>query len=249
MADFIMANPPFNQKEWRAENELTNDPRWKGYDVPPKSNANYAWILNIVSKLSDNGVAGFILANGALSGGGEEYKIRRKLIENNLVEAILVLPRNLFYTTDISVTLWILNKNKKEHNRTIGDEKRQYRNREKEILFMDLRQVGEPFEKKYTQFSNDDIKKVTSTYHLWQSTVIENIPEFCYSASIEEVTKKDFSLVPSKYVEFINLDENVDFDEKMQKLQIEFTDLLKAEEDSKNDLLTVFKELGYEIKL
>jgi type I restriction enzyme M protein len=92
-----MANPPFNQKDWRAENELIDDPRWRGYDVPPKSNANYGWILNMVSKLSDNGIAGFILANGALSGGGEEYKIRRKLIENNLVEAILVLPRNLLY--------------------------------------------------------------------------------------------------------------------------------------------------------
>src|SRR5690606_5822704 len=118
------------------ENELIDDPRWRGYDVPPKSNANYAWILNIVSKLSENGVAGFLLANGALSGGGEEYKIRRKLIENNLVEAIVVLPRSMFYTTDISVTLWILNKNKKEHSRSIGDTVRHYRNREKEILFM-----------------------------------------------------------------------------------------------------------------
>lgn len=161
-----MANPPFNQKDWRAENELKDDPRWRGYDTPPKSNANYAWILNMVSKLSENGVAGFILANGALSGGGEEYKIRRTLIENNLVEAILVLPRNLFYTTDISVTLWILNKNKKAQSKSIGEEKRNYREREKEILFMDLRQLGEPFEKKYTQFSDDDIKKVTSTYHL-----------------------------------------------------------------------------------
>src|SRR5690606_37606983 len=127
---------------WRAEAELKDDPRWRGYDTPPKSNANYAWILNIVSKLSDNGIAGFILANGALSGGGEEYKIRRKLIENNLVEAILVLPRNLFYTTDISVTLWILNKNKREHIRNIGDHTRHYRDRENEILFMDLRQLG-----------------------------------------------------------------------------------------------------------
>jgi type I restriction enzyme M protein len=248
-ADFIMANPPFNQKDWRAENELVDDARWRGYDVPPKSNANYGWILNMVSKLSENGVAGFILANGALSGGGEEYKIRRKLIENNLVEAILVLPRNLFYTTDISVTLWILNKNKKTQSKNIGDEKRQYRDREKEILFMDLRQLGEPFEKKYTQFSDDDIKKVTSTYHQWQTKEIENIPEFSYTAKLEEVEKKDFSLVPSKYIEFVNRDENIDFDDKMQSLKTEFADLLKAEATSKNDLLTVFKELGYEIKL
>jgi type I restriction enzyme M protein len=246
-ADYIMANPPFNQKDWRAENELKDDPRWRGYDVPPKSNANYGWILNMVSKLSENGVAGFILANGALSGGGEEYKIRRKLIENNLVEAILVLPRNLFYTTDISVTLWILNKNKKEQSRNIGDITRQYRNRSTEILFMDLRQLGEPFEKKFTQFSDADIKKVTSTYHLWQSVKIENIPELCYSASFDEVAKKDFSLVPSKYIEFVNRDENIDFDEKMMGLQNEFAGLLKAEEISRTELLDVFKELGFPI--
>ncbi len=246
-----MANPPFNQKDWRAENELKDDPRWKGYDVPPKSNANYAWILNMVSKLSENGVAGFILANGALSGGGEEYKIRRKLIENNMVEAILVLPQDMFYTTNISVTVWILNKNKKEQSRSIGDEIRLYRNREKEVLFMDLRQMGEPFEKKYTQFSDADIKKIANTYHTWQcnNNKYENIPEYCYSATFDEIAKKDFSLVPSKYIEFINRDENIDFDEKMQTLQSEFAELLKAEEQSKKDLLNVFKELGYEIKL
>ncbi len=248
-ADYIMANPPFNQKDWRAENELKDDPRWRGYDVPPKSNANYGWILNMVSKLSDNGIAGFILANGGLSGGGEEYKIRKELIKNNLVEAILVLPRNLFYTTDISVTLWIVNKNKKAQSKKVGDVTRNYRDREKEILFMDLRQMGEPFEKKYTQFSDDDIQKVVSTYHLWQTKEIENIPEFFYSASFDEIEKKDFSLVPSKYIEFVNRDENIDFDEKMNALKSEFADLLKVEAESKNDLLNIFKELGYEIKL
>lgn len=248
-ADYIMANPPFNQKDWRGENELINDPRWRGYDVPPKSNANYGWILNMVSKLSENGIAGFILANGALSGGGEEYKIRRKLIENNLVEAILVLPRNLFYTTDISVTLWILNKNKKAQRKKVGDETRNYRDREGEILFMDLRQMGEPFEKKYTQFSDADIQKVVSTYHNWQCQEIENIPEFCYSASFEEVAQKDFSLVPSKYIEFVNRDENTDFDVKMQTLKGEFVELLKAEEKSKKELLKVFEELGYKITI
>ena len=96
-ADFIMANPPFNQKAWRAENELTNDPRWHGYEVPPTSNANYGWILNIVSKLSANGMAGFLLANGALSGDGIELNIRRQLLKNHLVEAIVILPRNMFY--------------------------------------------------------------------------------------------------------------------------------------------------------
>lgn len=131
----------------------------------------------------------------------------------------------------------------------MGDETRQYRDREKEILFMDLRQMGEPFEKKYTQFSDDDIQKVVNTYHQWQTKEIENIPEFCYSASFDEVAKKDFSLVPSKYIEFVNRDENIDFDEKMQTLQKEIGELLKAEAQSNADLLNVFKELGYEIKL
>jgi type I restriction enzyme M protein len=252
-ADYIMANPPFNQKEWRGDKELIDDPRWNGYDVPPTSNANYAWILNIVSKLSVNGVAGFILANGALSGGGIEYNIRKQLIENNLVEAIVVMPRNLFYTTDISVTLWILNQNKQARTVEINGKIKKYRNREKEILFMDLRQMGEPFEKKYIQFADSDIQKISTTYHNWQSTnykkTYQDIPEFCYSASFDEVKDKDFSLVPSKYIEFINRDENIDFDEKMVSLQVEFAELLKAEEQSKKDLLAVFKELGYEIKL
>ncbi len=252
-ADFIMANPPFNQKDWRAADELKDDPRWRGYDVPPTSNANYAWILNIASKLSENGVAGFILANGALSGGGEEYKIRRKLIENKMVEAIIIMPRNLFYTTDISVTLWILNNNKKARKVKLNDIEKNYRNREDEILFMDLRQWGEPFEKKFTQFSAQNIKDVTTTYHNWQQVGFEkhykNTPEYCYSANIEEVSKKDFSLVPSKYIEFINRDENIDFHDKITALQKDVSGLLKEDVQSRNDLLTVFKELGYEIKL
>ena len=134
-ADYIMANPPFNQKDWRASDELLDDPRWRSYDVPQTSNANYAWILNIVSKLSDNGVAGFILANGALSGGSEEYKIRKKLIENGLVEAIVILPRSMFYTTDISVTIWILNRNKSERIVKLNDVVKNYRERQDEILF------------------------------------------------------------------------------------------------------------------
>ncbi|CEQ14601.1 type I restriction-modification system subunit M [Paraclostridium sordellii] len=250
-ADYIMANPPFNQKAWRESDELLDDPRWDGYEVPPTSNANYAWILNMVSKMSENGVAGFLLANGALSGGGEEYKIRKKLIENKLVEAIVILPRNLFYTTDISVTLWILNKNKKERSVEVNDKLRNYRDREDEILFIDLRQEGIPYEKKYTQFSDEDIEKVCNVYHTWQqkNNNYKDIPEYCYSAKLEEVQSKDYSLVPSKYIEFINRDENIDFDEKMNALRNEFTQLLKEEEASQKDLLDVFKELGYEIKL
>lgn len=250
-ADYIMANPPFNQKAWRAADELLDDPRWDGYEVPPTSNANYAWILNIVSKMSKNGVAGFLLANGALSGGGDEYKIRKKLIENDLVEAIVILPPNMFYTTDISVTLWILNRNKKARVIEQNGITRKYRKRENEILFMDLRQMGIPLEKKYIQFSDEEIKQISQTYHAWQNDDehYKNIPEYCYSAKLEEVQNKDYSLVPSKYIEFVNRDENIDFDEKMNILKDEFTKLLKEEEASKKDLLNVFKELGYEIEL
>ncbi|MGB6152463.1 MAG: class I SAM-dependent DNA methyltransferase [Pricia sp.] len=250
-ADYIMANPPFNQKDWRGEKELIDDPRWRGYEVPPKSNANYGWILNMVSKLSENGVAGFILANGALSGGGEEYKIRRKLVENNLVEAIVILPQNMFYTTNISVTIWILNKNKRKHTRTIGDKERNYRDRKAEVLFLDLRQIGEPFEKKFVQFNPQHIQDIAKTYHDWQQTDsrYKDVPEYCYSATKTEIEKKDFSLVPSKYIEFVNRDENIDFDVKMTALQAELSELLKAEEQSKKALLGVFKELGYAIEL
>ena len=252
-ADYIMANPPFNLKAWRAADELVDDPRWAGYEVPPTGNANYGWILHMVSKLSVNGVAGFILANGALSGDGQEKAIRKKLIENRLVEAILLLPRNMFYTTDISVTLWIINKNRKAHSVEHDDLTRHYRIREDEILFMDLRQWGEPFEKKYIQFSDEDRAKITNTFHTWQeeraADEYEDVPEYCYSATIDEVRAKDYSLVPSKYIAFVNRDENIDFDEKMVALKDEFAELLKAEAQSKTELLDVFKELGYAIDL
>ncbi len=250
-ADYIMANPPFNQKAWRAEDELQDDPRWKGYDVPPKSNANYAWILNMVSKLSVNGVAGFILANGALSGGGEEYKIRKKLIDNKLVEAIIILPQDMFYTTNISVTLWILNRNKKEQEKKIGDTTWKFRDREDKILFMDLRQIGIPFEKKYIQFSQEQVERISNTFHQWQSEDGEykDEAEYSYSAKIQEVIKKDYSLVPSKYIEFINRDEDFDYESKMSGLQTELSDLLQKQLESNLKLQEVFKNLGYEIEL
>ncbi len=249
LADYIMANPPFNQKDWRGEDELKEDPRWKNYVVPPKSNANYAWILNMVSKLSEDGVAGFILVNGALSGGGDEYKIRRELIENDLVEAIAILPRSMFYTTDISVTLWILNRNKTKRTVELPDKTRNYRNRKNEVLFLDLRQIGIPFEKKFTQFSDENIEQITAAYHNFQTegSNYADVPEFCYKAIKDEIIAKDYSLVPSKYIEFVNRDENIDFDRRMKILQTEFKDLLQQEEESKADLLNVFKELGYEL--
>lgn len=188
----------------------------------------------MVSKLSANGVAGFILANGALSADGTEGAIRKKMIERGLVEAIVILPRNLFYSTDISVTLWILNANKKARVVNRNGEEIHYRDREKEILFMDMRQMGEPFEKKYVRFTDADIKKVADTYHNWQregyTDTYSNVPEFCYSASLPEIEEKGFSLVPSKYIEFVNRDETVDYDTRMKELQTELSEILEAGE-------------------
>lgn len=251
-ADFIMANPPFNQKAWRAENELTADPRWHGYDVPPTSNANYGWILNIVSKLSANGMAGFLLANGALSGDGTELNIRRQLLKNHLVEAIVILPRNMFYSTDISVTLWILAGNRKARTVEQNGQLVKYRNRENEVLFIDLRQWGEPFEKKYIQFTQEQISRISENFHNWQregyEQTYQNVPEYCYSATLEEIETKGWSLVPSKYIEFKSRDEGIDFDSRMKELQAEMKELLKQEEKSNIDLLNLFKELGYGIE-
>src|SRR5690625_2275559 len=249
-ADYIMANPPFNLRNWRGENELVEDARWAGYKVPPRSNANYAWILHMVSKLSQNGIAGFILANGALSGRGVEYEIRKQMIDNDLVEAIAILPQKMFYTTDISVTLWILNKNKKERTVELPDITRNYRNREKEILFMDLRQIGEPFEKRFIQFSDTHINEIATTYHNWQSKdgAYKDIPEYTYAAEYEEVVKKDYSLVPSKYIEFINRDENIDFDDQMTELSSELKTLFEQEEALKKEVGKIFESLGYSIE-
>ncbi|OON99173.1 MAG: hypothetical protein ATN35_01945 [Epulopiscium sp. Nele67-Bin004] len=166
------------------------------------------------------------------------------------VESIIILPRNLFYTTDISVTLWILNKNKTERTIKQNGIDRTYRNRKNEILFMDLRQLGTPYEKKYVELGGEDINKVTEVYHNWQQgKQFENVPEFCYSAKVEEVRAKNYSLVPSRYIEFVNQDENVDYDEQMKVLQSELKELLIQEEKSKSDLLEVFREMGYEVEL
>ena len=251
-ADFILANPPFNLKDWRGPTELVDDPRWSGYDVPPVSNANYGWILHMISKLSTNGIAGFLLANGAL-GEADTRNIRKKIIENHFVEAVIVLPRDMFYSTDISVTLWIINKNKEarsvEHNGDVVE----YRNRKDEILFMDLRRKGEPYEKKYIQLSDSLIQEVVSIYHAWQRVGFEknykNIPEFCYSATKDEIKANSWSLIPSKYIEFIDGDSNINYDKEMKRIQKQFKNILTEEKDSQEKLMEAFEKLGYEIEL
>lgn len=242
-ADFIMANPPFNQDDWRSENELIKDPRWDGYEVPPVSNANYAWILHIISKLSKNGVAGFILANGALSGGSEEYKIRKQIIENDLIEAIITLPRDMFYTTDISVTFWIINKNKSVS--------KNFRSRKGEILFLDLRRSGSEFEKKFIELTETDIIYISKIFKNWKSKdwteKYKDIPEYCKSVTLDNIRENDYSLIPSKYIEFVDKDNEIDFKIEMERIQKDFAKILDDQEKSKKEIEEAFKNIGYDI--
>lgn len=265
--DYIMANPPFNLKGWYNEN-LSNDSRWADYVTPPDSNANYAWILHMLSHLNKtNGVAGFLLANGALSDTETQaLEIRKKLIQNDKIEAIIVLPRELFITTDISVTLWILNNNKKGgnyHNRI-------QRNREHEILFMDLRAwtenpVKNENKKKVLLSSNESkdtdnikinvlgqIEKATEIYHKWQSTEADGsnyeMPELYRSVKIDEIKEKDWTLIPSKYIEFIDHDLDIDFDKEMKRIQSEMSEIMSKEEKSQEMLKEAFEGIGYGIK-
>ena len=248
--DYIMANPPFNLKGWYDDN-LKNDSRWTDYTTPPESNANYAWILHILSHLKAlDGVAGFLLANGAL-GDEDTVNIRQKLIENDRVEAIIILPRELFITTDISVTLWILNMNKKGglyHGRNLRD-------RHNEILFMDLRTWTEnPVKdenKKKVCLISEQIERAAEIYHTWQSEGTDGtkyaVPELYRSVGKDEIEKNGWSLVPSKYIEFIDHDLEIDFHAEMSRIQAEMREVIAQEKDSQRMLEEAFKGIGYGI--
>lgn len=246
--NYIMANPPFNLKGWFDEN-LRGDSRWMDYATPPEANANYAWILHILSHLKPlDGVAGFLLANGAL-GDSDTVDIRRQLIQNDKVEAIVILPRELFITTDISVTLWILNQNKKG-----GDyHGRKLRNREHEILFMDLRTWSEnPVKnesKKKVRLVTEQIERAASIYHAWQDEGTDGshyeVPELYRSVGVAEIEKKGWSLIPSKYIEFIDHDLEIDFAAEMGRIRKEMSEVLAQEKQSQKMLVKAFKGIGY----
>lgn len=253
--DFIMANPPFNLKDWRNEDELTKDPRWNGYATPRVSNANYAWILHMISKLDvSHGIAGFLLANGALND-QDDLEIRKKLIENDKVEAIIVLPRDMFYTTDISVTLWIVNMNKKSCSKN----SKSLRDRTGEILFIDLRTWDSNIEeividkgkkKKKVVLTETQIAKVKEVYTHWQSEdsfLYKDEPEFCRSVTLSEIIDNNYSLAPSKYIEFIDHDLDIDYNSEMLRIQNEMKEVMKDEKESQQMLLEAFRGIGYEI--
>ena len=204
-ADYIMANPPFNQSQWREKSELEDDARWAGYTTPPTGNANYGWILHMLSKLSENGTAGFVLANGAMSSNTSgEGAIRQQMIANDLVDCMIALPGQLFYTTQIPVCLWFMTKNKKQ------DDDKGYRNREGETLFIDARSMGTMVDRTHKELTDDDIAEITRTYHAWRSEPdrqlekkygdYEDIAGYCKAASLEDIQKNDYVLTPGRYV-------------------------------------------------
>lgn len=246
--DYIMTNPPFNLKKWRTPDTLVDDYRWKGYGVPQESNANYAWILHILSKLNPSkGIAGFLLANTALDD-SSTLSIRQKLIENDKIEAIINLPRNMFYGTPISVTLWILNNNKTGglwHGRNL-------RKRSGEILFMDLRTLNSNiYEKKFVKFTTEQINDICKIYFDWQTTEqIKNSkqkyehPELYYSANTDEIAANNFSLVVSRYIKFVDKDSELDYQTILKDASVNINSLLERQNIILKESIEAFKSLG-----
>lgn len=242
-ADYIMANPPFNQSDWRAKNELKNDPRWQGYEVPPTGNANYAWILNMVSKLSENGTAGFVLANGSMSSTTSgEGKIRQKLLENDLVDCMISLPGQLFFTTQIPVSLWFITKNK---NKT-----EDYRDRKGETLFIDARNMGTMIDRTHKELTTDDIAEISKTYHAWRGEKKDGKYEdklgYSKSATLEEIAKHDYVLTPGRYVGAAEVeDDGIPFETKMTELSQSLYKQMNESETLDNKIRENLKALGY----
>ncbi|GGY44219.1 DNA methyltransferase [Bacterioplanes sanyensis] len=239
-ADFIIANPPFNLKAWRGPDELTDDPRWAGFETPPTGNANYGWILHMISKLSDNGVAGFVLANGSMSTNTKgEGEIRKQIIENDLVDCMIALPGQLFYTTQIPVCLWFLTKNKKAQ--TFSDGRKQHRNREGETLFIDARNMGSMISRIHKELTFDDIATIANTYHAWRGEPVvaddgeqgyADVAGFCKSATLDDIKANDYVLTPGRYVGAAEIEDDGElFEEKMQQLtQTLFQQMRDAQE-------------------
>ena len=238
-ADYIIANPPFNISDWKGE-QLRDDKRWK-YGIPPTGNANYAWLQHFIHKLSPNGTAGIVLANGSMnSNTGSEGEIRKNMIEARLVDCMVTLPANLFYNTTIAASLWFLAKNK-----TNG----KFRNRENDILFIDARKLGVMINRRNRILKQEDIDLISSTYHKWRKPngSYEDIAGFCKSATMEEVIQNNYVLMPGRYVG--TEEEEIDampFDEKMQTLTAKLADQFDKDNELENTIRENLKGIGYE---
>lgn len=232
-ADFILANPPFNISDWGQE-KLLQDPRWK-YGIPPKGNANMAWVEHMIDKLSINGKAAIILANGALSSDTSgEGEIRKNILEADLVDCILAMPSNLFYTVTIPCSIWIINRNKKQIGKT---------------LFIDAREMGNMVTRKLRELSDEDINKISSTYHNFINNVnYEDIAGFCKVADISEIKENNYVLTPGRYVGTKEVEyDGIPFEEKMKDLTSKLAKQMQEGAKLDEEIKKVLGAIGYEI--
>ena len=231
-ADYILANPPFNLKNWGAD-RLTDDVRWQ-YGMPPAVNANFAWLQHMIYHLAPAGKIGMVLANGSLSSqSGGEGEIRKNIIKADLVECIVAMPTQLFYTTQIPVSLWFINKQKKQPGKT---------------LFIDARNMGTMVTRKLRQLSDIDIKKISDTYESFVAGNLEDVKGFCAVANIEEIEKQDYILTPGRYVGIEEQEEDQEpFEEKMARLTSELSDLFAKSHELEEEIRKKLGAIGYEI--
>jgi type I restriction enzyme M protein len=240
-ADFILANPPFNDSDWSGQ-LLQNDPRWQ-YGVPPASNANYAWLQHMIYHLSPKGVMACVLANGSLSSQtNNEGEIRKNLIEHDLVDCIVALPKQLFYNTGIPACIWFISR-KRVGN---GDRKRTG-----EILFIDATELGFMADRTHREFSDDDIAKIANTYHQWRKNdgTYEDRKGFCKSASLEEVKKHNYVLTPGRYVGIKeDEDDGIPFADKMRELTTKLAEQMKEEKRLDEEIKQQLKKVGFNLE-
>ncbi len=231
-ADFIMANPPFNLKNW-GQDKLKDDVRWK-YGLPPGGNANFAWIQHMIHHLAPNGKIGLVLANGALSSQTSgEGEIRKNIIEADLIEGIVALPTQLFYSVTIPVTLWFISKNKKQKGKT---------------LFIDARKIGYMVDRKHRDFTEEDIEKLADTFTAFQEGTLEEVKGFCAIATTEDIAKQDYILTPGRYVGIEEQeDDGEPFEDKMKRLTSELSDMFTKSHELEEEIRKNLGVIGYEI--
>ncbi|MDH7513652.1 MAG: class I SAM-dependent DNA methyltransferase [Clostridiales bacterium] len=240
-ADYILANPPFNVSDWRGE-LLREDKRWK-YGVPPVGNANFAWVQHIIYHLAPTGLAGFVLANGSMSSNQSgEGEIRKNIIEADLVDCMVALPGQLFYSTQIPACLWFLARDKKNGR---------FRDRRGQILFIDARKMGRMVDRTHRELTENDIAKIAGTYHAWRGDKgvdkqYEDIPGFCKSATLEEIRKHGHVLTPGRYVGAEKKeDDSEPFAEKMQRLVAQLREQQAEAARLDNAIAANLKNLGF----
>ncbi|MFB2833647.1 SAM-dependent methyltransferase [Floridanema evergladense] len=239
-ADFILANPPFNDSDWGGE-LLRSDGRWK-YGTPPTGNANFAWVQHFIYHLAPTGSAGFVLSNGSLSSNtGGEGEIRQKLVQEDLVDCIVMLPTQLFYNTGIPACLWFLSRYKNGNKNRV---------RQGEVLFIDASEQGEMINRRNRTLRDADINKIAHTYHEWKrkNGSYRDIKGFCKSATLEEIEKHKFVLTPGRYVGIPDeVEEEISFEEKMEFLTAELSQQMREAEILDKEIRLQLAKVGFEL--